>query len=124
MSDFQTSPTSLVYKVASVGAWRDAAARGSFTGSDDDQRDGYIHLSAPHQLAGTLAKHFRGRSDLVLAAFASGDLGGDLRWEPSRGGELFPHLYAPLPVAAALWVQPLAARGDGSFDLPVDIVQC
>lgn len=74
------------------------AVGGAFRGAAVDLADGYIHLSAADQVAETLAKHFAGRADLVLASFDAEALGNALRWEPSRGGALFPHLYAPLPV--------------------------
>ena len=85
-----------VFKVATRAAWEDACRRGAFAGSADDRRDGFIHLSVEHQLAGTLARHFRGARDLVLVEFDAAALGSALRWEPSRGGDLFPHLYAEL----------------------------
>ena len=102
-----------VFKVVSAAAWRAAEQTGSYTGSADDQRDGYIHLSSADQLAGTLAKYFRDQADLLLVAFATGDLGPHLKWEPSRGGILFPHYYGALPTAAALWQRRLALGADG-----------
>jgi uncharacterized protein (DUF952 family) len=89
---------------------------GAFAGSSDDQRDGYIHLSALHQLAGTLAKHFKGQTDLVLITVDAAALGDKLKWEPSRKGDHFPHLYAALPTSAARNVQ--ALDWDDS-DLPI-----
>jgi len=103
----------LVYKILSEADWQEACRLGVYSGSRDDLRDGYIHLSAGHQVAGTAARHFRGLKDLVLVAFAAGDLGDALKWEPSRGGELFPHLYGPLPASAALWTKPLPLGADG-----------
>lgn len=102
-----------VFKIADATAWSAATAVGYFQGSADDARDGFIHLSAVHQLSGTLAKHFRNSPALVLVAFRTSDLGTALRWEPSRGGDLFPHLYAPLPTRLALWQKPLERSTDG-----------
>lgn len=102
-----------VYKVLEAAAWQAALAHGHYAGSADDARDGFIHLSLHAQLAGTLAKHYRGQSDLVLVAFRAGDLGVELSFEPSRGGDLFPHLYGPLPTARALWQRPLRLGADG-----------
>ncbi len=76
-------------------------------GSADDVRDGFIHLSAAHQVAGTAAKYFRDQPELLLVAFDAAGLGPALKWEPSRGGDVFPHLYSPLPTARALWTKPL-----------------
>ena len=102
-----------VYKVLTAADWQVASAQGQYTGSADDTRDGFIHLSLHGQLAGTLAKHYRGKSGLVLVAFRALDLGPALKFEVSRGGALFPHLYAPLPTAKALWQRPLQLGPDG-----------
>jgi uncharacterized protein (DUF952 family) len=110
--------TDPVYKVLSAAPFAEAECEGRFAGSPDDLRDGFIHLSAAHQLQGTLAKHFAGQAGLVLLALHAGRLGVDLKWEPSRGGELFPHLYAPLDLAAVLWSEPLRLEQDGSHILP------
>jgi uncharacterized protein (DUF952 family) len=107
------SDPSRVFKVLTREAWEDACRRGAFGGSDDDLRDGFIHLSAAHQLAGTLAKHFKGQTDLVLITLDANALGDKLKWEPSRGGDLFPHLYSALPTAAALDVRALRSGADG-----------
>lgn len=105
-----------LFKILTARAWRDAEAQGRFDGSAADLKDGFIHLSAAHQLRETAAKHFAGQSDLVLAAFAEGDL-AHLKWEPSRGGDLFPHVYGPIATAAARWVKPLPLAG-GSHVFP------
>ncbi len=102
-----------VYKICPRAAWDDACRTGHYRGSADDLRDGFIHLSAAHQVAATAAKYFRGQPDLVLVAMAPVALGSGLAWEPSRGGELFPHYYGPLPVSAALAVIPLPLGNDG-----------
>jgi uncharacterized protein (DUF952 family) len=103
----------IVCKIARLDQWIAASKTGQYLGSNDDVRDGYIHLSAPAQLAGTLVKYFSGCDDLMLVAFAASDLGPKLRWERSRGGQLFPHLYAPLPTALALWQRPLTRDAGG-----------
>ena len=110
-----------VYKILSGTDWRVAQAHGVWDGSDDDRRDGYIHLSCADQLAGTASKYFRNKPDLVLAAFDAERLGAALRWEPSRGGALFPHLYARLDPTLALWWRPLALAADGAPVLPSEL---
>jgi|SRR5688572_7150908 uncharacterized protein (DUF952 family) len=112
--------TGAVYKVLSAAAFAEAARQGEFSGSADDLRDGFVHLSAAHQLEGTLAKHFAGQDGLVLLALDPSRLGAALKWEASRGGELFPHLYAPLDLGALLWAEPLPLGADGRHVLPQD----
>lgn len=111
----------LIFKVATRTAWDEACEQGTFPGSQDDRRDGFIHLSTHHQLVGTLAKHFKDQVDLMLIAFDADALGDDLRWERSRGGDLFPHLYAALPTAAAHAVRLLKLDADGLPVVPEDI---
>ena len=101
----------LIYKVCPAEAWREAAAAGVYRGSAVDLRDGFIHFSTAAQLAETLRRHFAGQRDLVLVAVDPDDLGDRLRWEPSRGGDLFPHLYGELPVALARDVSPVDGGG-------------
>jgi uncharacterized protein (DUF952 family) len=103
----------IVFKIAGGREWSKATTSGIFEGSDDDRRDGFIHLSSQPQLRGTLEKHFKGQSDLVLIAFEASKLSPHLKWEQSRGGELFPHLYASITVSDALWQRPLAYDEDG-----------
>lgn len=95
--------TELVYKICSRAAFRDAEATGALSPSADDARDGYIHLSSEAQVAGTLERHFREQRGLVLLTVAVARLpDGALRWEASRDGQLFPHLYGTLPVSAVI----------------------
>lgn len=108
---------SRVYKICSDTAWAEAIAAGTFDGSPDDARDGFIHLSTAEQLPGTAEKHFRHEPDLVLVAFDVTSLGAALKWEPSRGGALFPHYYGKLPVSAAISVAPLPLDDDGVPDV-------
>jgi uncharacterized protein (DUF952 family) len=105
--------TKKVYKIAKAADWRQASSRGSFVGSVDDLRDGFIHLSTEHQLRGTLEKHFRDEGDLVLIAIEAETLGSSLKWEVSRGGDLFPHLYGEIPTAVTLWQRALNLGTDG-----------
>ena len=107
-----------IYKVMTEAAFEASWRQGHFAGSADDVRDGFIHFSAAHQLDGTLAKFFAGQDGLMLLAVDPARLGPELKWETSRGGEQFPHLYAPLDLAAVLWAEPLALGPDGIHVLP------
>ena len=102
-----------VFKIVPAPLWQDAARIGVFAGSSDDMRDGFIHLSTSEQVPGTLAKYFRDQTNLLIVAFASDDFGSALKWEPSRGGALFPHVYGSIPVRLALWQRPLPLGADG-----------
>jgi uncharacterized protein (DUF952 family) len=93
---------SKIYKVLRGAEWSRAQASGSFAGSPDDARDGFIHFSTAEQLQGTLERHFAGEENLVVLEVDAAALGEALRWERSRGGALFPHLYAELPMRAVL----------------------
>lgn len=104
---------SLIYKILPAAEWARAGAIGVFAGSAVDLADGYIHFSDAAQAQETAAKWFRNQADLVLVAVEPETLGPALKWEPSRGGALFPHLYAPLPAKLALWVRPLNLDEDG-----------
>lgn len=108
----------IVYKILPRQMWSDAMAAGVFHGSPLDLADGFIHFSTAAQVHETAAKHFAGIPDLVLVAVSATDLGADVKWEPARGGELFPHLYAALPVARALWAKPLTVGPDGRHQFP------
>jgi uncharacterized protein (DUF952 family) len=110
-----------VYKIMTEAAFEEAMLAGRFEGSRDDRRDGFIHLSAAHQVEATLATHFTGQDDLVLLAFDSAKLGESLRWEISRGGAPFPHLYAPLDLAHVLSVESLPLGDDGRHIPPEGI---
>ena len=102
-----------VFKVVPAPLWQDALRSGVFIGSSDDMRDGFVHLSTAEQLPGTLAKYFRDQNNLLIIAFASADLATTLKWEASRGGMLFPHVYGEIPVSLALWQKPLPLGADG-----------
>ncbi|RTL63783.1 MAG: DUF952 domain-containing protein [Hyphomicrobiales bacterium] len=107
-----------IYKICSRAEWEAAERAGAFSGSAVDVKDGYIHFSTAEQAVETAAKHFAGAADLVLVRVEAEALGADLKWELSRGGALFPHLYAPLPVALATWVKPLPLGSDGTHVFP------
>ncbi len=96
-----------IYKIAAEAAWQDAEKAGLFKGAAIDLSDGYIHFSTAEQIRETAARHFADQADLVLVAVDAEMLGDKLKYEPSRGGALFPHLYAPLDLAAVRWVKPL-----------------
>lgn len=112
-----TSPA-LIYKISTRSAYEAAVPTGQFQGMPIDFQDGYIHFSTADQLAETLAKHFAGQGDLVLIAVRTADVAAALKWEVSRGGALFPHLYAPMPVAAVEWTAPIAVAAGGACTLP------
>jgi hypothetical protein len=109
---------SVIYKICPAGLWREAEADGLFRGAPVDLADGYIHFSTAAQARETAARHFAGQADLVLVAVTVAALGPDLKWEPSRGGDLFPHLYAPLPVSAVASVVPLPLGAGGAHVFP------
>jgi uncharacterized protein (DUF952 family) len=133
-----------IYKLLSRAEWEAARAEGVYRGSAHDKRDGFIHFSTAAQLAETARRHFSGLADLVLLAIdiehlqsppsscpspaispwrEGGNEGGlSLRWEPSRGGDLFPHLYADLPIAAVKGERPLALGENGAPILPSDLM--
>jgi uncharacterized protein (DUF952 family) len=107
-----------LYKICPASLWRDATRAGVFRGSEVDTRDGFIHFSTPEQAAETAAKHFAGQGDLVLLHVDASKLGAALKWEPSRGGALFPHLYGDLALAAVTKVDPLPLGPDGRHAFP------
>jgi uncharacterized protein (DUF952 family) len=107
----------LIYKIVPEPLWRSAEATGQFGGAPVDLSDGYIHFSTANQVQETADKHFAGQAGLLLVAFDDADLGPALKWEPSRGGQLFPHLYGPLPTHLARSVEPMPLGVDGRHDL-------
>ena len=110
----------VLYKICPVSLWRQAERAGVFRGSEIDRRDGFIHFSTAAQVADTAAKHFAGQGDLVLVRVDSARLGSRLKWEPSRGGMLFPHLYGELDLTMILKVEPLPLGPDGQHIFPFD----
>jgi len=109
----------LIYKIAPRALWQQAEAAGRFDGAPVDHADGFIHFSTGVQVAETAAKHFAGQDDLLLVAIRTAALDpAMLRWEPSRGGALFPHLYGPLGLDAVAWVRPLPLGPAGEHLFP------
>lgn len=114
----------IVYKICPLAAWQRACIEGELAPSRDDARDGYVHLSAPEQVRGTLDRHFAGQSGLVLLVIASARLPeAALRWEPSRDGQLFPHLYARFQVGFVSESVELTCDADGRIELPEPLHQ-
>jgi uncharacterized protein (DUF952 family) len=107
-----------IYKILPRSEWTAAVAAGRFEGSAVDRQDGYIHFSTGPQAAETARKYFTGQRDLVVLEVEGGALGEALKWEPSRGGDLFPHLYGPLAVADVLAVREAPLRPDGVPRVP------
>lgn len=111
----------LVYKICDATLWQAAVEAGEFKGAEIDLSDGYIHFSTAEQMRETAAKHFAGREGLVIVAVDAGALGDEMKWEPSRGGALFPHLYRSLKVGEAAWSEPLPLV-DGAHVFPAKAV--
>ena len=107
-----------LYKIVPAALWRAAEHDGVFRGSEVDLRDGFIHFSTAGQVAETAARQFAGAHALLLVSVDSGKLGGALRWEPSRGGALFPHFYGALALAAVRKVEPLPLGANGRHRFP------
>ena len=105
--------SAVAYKLVEQAEWVAALAAGTYAGSTVDLADGYIHMSTAAQLAETARRHYAGRTDLVLVEIDLAALGEALRWEASRGGDLFPHLFAPLPAGPAAPQRGLAVDADG-----------
>ena len=114
MSDRPT----IAYKVLTAEQMR-ALEADAFAGAPVDIADGYIHLSTVRQLTETVDKHFAGQSDLWVAAIDLAALGDAVRWEESRGGQLFPHIYGRMPLGAVIAYGPLERDGHGTVKLPV-----
>jgi uncharacterized protein (DUF952 family) len=110
--------TKIIYKICPKTLWHGAEQAGVFAGAPVDRADGYIHFSTAAQAAETAVRHFAGQDDLVLVAIDAAALGSALRYEPSRGGQLFPHLYGTLPLSAVRWVKPLPLGPDARHVFP------
>jgi uncharacterized protein (DUF952 family) len=107
-----------IYKICTSAEWREAERTGVYRGSAVDCKDGFIHFSTAEQAAETAAKWFAGQRDLVLVAVDADALGDNLKWEPSRGGALFPHFYGELDVKTVLRVDPLPLDETGRHKFP------
>lgn len=121
--------TAMIFKILTLPQWETLQATHEFGGSADDKRDGFVHLSSGTQVQGTLDKHYifakTGGDNLVLAAFDPEILGTALKYEVSRGGAKFPHLYAPLPLSALTnhWVLQTGEKdGYHAPDIITDII--
>lgn len=108
----------IIYKICPQSLWRAAEAAGSFDGAPVDHADGFIHFSTAGQVQETAARHFSGQTDLLLVAVDADRLGKALKYEKSRHGELFPHLYAALDLSAVVWAKPLPLDANGNHAFP------
>lgn len=115
------SDSSLIYKVCDAAEWRAAEAAGQYVGAPVDLADGFIHFSTAQQLRETVRRYFAVNGDLVLVETDGARLGEALKWEPSRGGDLFPHLYAPLPMEAVIRVWNFPRGADGARIFPREV---
>ena len=111
----------LIYHVCRDEEWQAAQAAGSYGGSSQDLADGFIHFSNAAQLRGSVAKHRAGQSGLILLVVDADQLGHELKWEPSRGGALFPHLYGTLPASAVIAAHDLPLEPDGKHVFPAGV---
>lgn len=104
---------STVYKIVDQASWEEASGQGVYRGAPIDHADGFIHLSTKGQVMETARRHFAEEEGLLLVAVSVDAIAADLKWEPSRGGDLFPHLYGDLPLEAVRWVKklPLSPAG-------------
>lgn len=116
MPEIESSPT--LYKVISSDDWRAAETQGEFTGVGIDLDDGFIHLSSQSQVVETVGRYFAGQEGLLLVAVDASKLGDTLRWEPSRNGDLFPHVYGSISMEAVIRTDKLPVNRDGSHRFP------
>jgi uncharacterized protein (DUF952 family) len=108
----------MILKILRPSEWADFQQTSELHGSDVDISDGFIHLSTPAQVAETARKHFSGEDGLTLIAIDPEALGDALKWEPSRGGALFPHFYGVMKMPHILWAEPFPTGPDGKHVLP------
>ncbi len=111
----------LIYKILPEALWRDARTKGRFEGAGIDLKDGFIHFSTAGQVRRTAELYFADQQGLLLVAVDGAMLGSALRYEPSRDGDLFPHLYANLPLDAVVWEKPLPLGPDGAHEFPENL---
>jgi uncharacterized protein (DUF952 family) len=111
----------IIYKICTAMEWREAESAGVYRGSEVDQRDGFIHFSTAAQVTETARRHFARQSDLVLLSVDAAALGDRLKWEPSRDGALFPHLYGELPLKAVRRFDPLPLDAGGKHVFPPNL---
>jgi uncharacterized protein (DUF952 family) len=113
----------LIYKIVHRDAWAKAEEARVFAGAEIDLVDGFIHFSSAAQVSETASKFFAGQSDLLLVAVDTAELAENLKWEPSRGGDLFPHLYGPLDLSQVVFVEEIPQDGAGNHkfsQLPIE----
>ncbi len=108
----------IILKIVPKSLWAEAEQSGTFIGAPVDQSDGFIHFSTPEQAIETAAKHFVSQDDLLIISFDAETMGDAMKWEVSRGGALFPHLYRSLDVSEALLVQALPLSSEGNHIFP------
>jgi uncharacterized protein (DUF952 family) len=114
-------PGRLIYHLARQSDYDRAVAIGRYDGAREDATDGFMHFSTADHVAESAARHRAGEPDLVLIAVDPDRLGDALRWEPARGGVLFPHLYGSLPLGAVAWARPLPLGADGRHRFPAEL---
>jgi uncharacterized protein (DUF952 family) len=112
----------IIYKILTTDQWNTLQSTGEFAGAPIDIQDGYVHFSTEAQLQTTADKHFQGQTGLFILAVDAEDVEADLKWEPSRGGDLFPHLYSTMKLDQVLWARPVQSSGD-QHHLP-DLLEC
>jgi len=110
-----------IFKIFRKDEWQMLRSEGETLGAPIDVADGYVHFSTPEQVEETVSKHFAGVENLFLVSLDSDALGDDLKWEPSRGGALFPHLYRPMRLTDVEWAQPLPLK-DGVHEFPAGLL--
>lgn len=113
--------STLIYKIADRGEFERAMASGRYAGAPVDLADGFIHFSTAAHVRETARRHFAGRDDILLIAVDAARLGDMLKYEPSRGGDLFPHLYGALDTDCVVWAAPLLRNEAGEHAFPDDI---
>lgn len=117
-----TNQHMLIYKICHEDEWEQAVHQHIYAGSAKDREDHFIHFSTAAQVPGTLARYYADAGDLVLVAVDADTLGSALKYEPSSGGDLYPHLYGTLPLAFVKWAKPVRRNAGGSFALPKECV--
>ena len=108
----------LIFHIAREAEWAAAKSAGTYRGADEDRVDGFIHFSTATQVRQSAAKHRAGEASLMLVACNPDAFGTDLKWEPARGGDLFPHLYGDMPMSAVVWARPLQLDANGQHVFP------
>ncbi len=108
-----------IYKIVPAALWREAEIAGVFRGAPIDLADGFIHFSTATQVEETASKHFGGQADLLIVRVDTEHLGDKLKWEVSRGGDMFPHLYSELSLSDVIATEPLPLGSDGRHQFPV-----